>query len=65
MRNIADGSQYFLGHVQRRSNAAGTECSGDEIAGLYYGSRQLVSDQGRCPGGAGDVGAAAPTIMCV
>jgi hypothetical protein len=35
VRNIADGSQYFLGHAQKAFDAAGTKYGDDEIAGVY------------------------------
>ncbi|GIM95483.1 DUF4352 domain-containing protein [Paractinoplanes toevensis] len=35
VRNIADGSQYFLGRAQKAFDAAGTEFGNDEIAGVY------------------------------
>lgn len=35
VRNIADGSQYFLGHAQEAFDAAGTAYGSDEIAGIY------------------------------
>jgi uncharacterized protein DUF4352 len=35
VRNIADGSQYFLGRAQKAFDAAGTEYHDDEIAGVY------------------------------
>ena len=34
IRNIADRSQFFLGRVQKVSDAAGTDLSIDELAGL-------------------------------
>jgi len=35
VRNIGDGSQYFLGHAQKAYDAAGTAYGNDDIAGLY------------------------------
>ncbi|MEU4235799.1 DUF4352 domain-containing protein [Actinoplanes sp. NPDC026619] len=35
VRNIADGSQYFLGHAQKAYDAAGTAYGNDELAGVY------------------------------
>jgi hypothetical protein len=35
VRNIADESQYFLGHAQKAFDAAGTAYRNDEIAGIY------------------------------
>lgn len=35
VRNIADGSQFFLGHAQKAFDAAGDEFGNDEIAGIY------------------------------
>jgi len=35
VRNIADGSQYFLGHAQKALDAGGTAYGNDEIAGIY------------------------------
>jgi hypothetical protein len=35
VRNIADGSQYFLGHAQEAFDAAGNSYGNDEIAGIY------------------------------
>jgi hypothetical protein len=35
VRNIADGSQYFLGRAQKAYDAAGTAYGNDELAGLY------------------------------
>ena len=35
VRNIADGSHYFLGHAQKAFDAAGTAYGNDEIAGIY------------------------------
>ena len=34
VRNIADRPQFFLGRVQKAADAAGTEFSNDELAGL-------------------------------
>jgi len=35
VRDIGDGSQYFLGHAQKALDAAGAAYGNDEIAGLY------------------------------
>jgi hypothetical protein len=35
VRNIADESQYFLGHAQKAFDAAGQGYGNDEIAGVY------------------------------
>ncbi len=35
VRNIAGGSQFFLGHAQKAFDAAGTAYGNDEIAGVY------------------------------
>lgn len=35
VRNIADGSQYFLGHAQKAFDAAGKSYGNDELAGVY------------------------------
>lgn len=35
VRNISDGSKYFVGHAQKAYDAAGAEYGSDELAGVY------------------------------